>query len=97
MSFWPKSTCRGLCPHARVETAGPDILMTGLSATRYSLRFFGRNRERWMGGNLHRSTPMQVITDVKVARLNENCGLAWAREQEYQISASCWYVKKFLR
>ena len=24
-------------------------------------------------------------------------GLAWAKEQKYQISASCWYVQKFLR
>lgn len=24
-------------------------------------------------------------------------GLSWAREQEYQIQASCWYVQKFLR
>ncbi|MEO3677749.1 GNAT family N-acetyltransferase [Rheinheimera fenheensis] len=24
-------------------------------------------------------------------------GLAWARQQQYQISASCWYVQKFLR
>lgn len=23
-------------------------------------------------------------------------GLAWAREQDYQIEASCWYVDKFL-
>ena len=24
-------------------------------------------------------------------------GLAWAKQQHYQISASCWYVQKFLR
>ncbi len=24
-------------------------------------------------------------------------GLTWARQQQYQISASCWYVQKFLR
>jgi predicted GNAT family acetyltransferase len=24
-------------------------------------------------------------------------GLAWAREQDYQIEASCWYVDKFLK
>ncbi|MEO3877639.1 GNAT family N-acetyltransferase [Rheinheimera fenheensis] len=24
-------------------------------------------------------------------------GLAWARQQQYQISARCWYVQKFLR
>lgn len=24
-------------------------------------------------------------------------GLAWAREQDLQIQASCWYVAKFLR
>lgn len=24
-------------------------------------------------------------------------GLAWAREQGYQIEASCWYVAKFIR
>ena len=24
-------------------------------------------------------------------------GLAWAKQQQYQISASCWYVQKFLR
>lgn len=23
-------------------------------------------------------------------------GLAWAKEQGYQVEASCWYVKKFL-
>ncbi|MGK0475536.1 MAG: putative GNAT family acetyltransferase [Oleispira sp.] len=23
-------------------------------------------------------------------------GLAWAKEQGYEIEASCWYVKKFL-
>jgi predicted GNAT family acetyltransferase len=23
-------------------------------------------------------------------------GLAWAKEQGYEIAASCWYVKKFL-
>jgi uncharacterized protein len=23
-------------------------------------------------------------------------GLAWAKEQEYEILASCWYVQKFL-
>jgi uncharacterized protein len=25
------------------------------------------------------------------------CGLAWAREQNHQIHASCWYAAKFLR
>jgi predicted GNAT family acetyltransferase len=24
-------------------------------------------------------------------------GLAWAREQSYEIQASCWYVRRFLR
>ena len=24
-------------------------------------------------------------------------GLAWAREQDYGIEASCWYVRRFLR
>jgi len=24
-------------------------------------------------------------------------GLAWAREQGYEIQASCWYVQRFLR
>lgn len=24
-------------------------------------------------------------------------GLSWARAQEFQIQASCWYVQKFLR
>ena len=24
-------------------------------------------------------------------------GLAWAQSQQYQITASCWYVQKFLR
>lgn len=24
-------------------------------------------------------------------------GLAWAKAQQYQITASCWYVQKFLR
>lgn len=24
-------------------------------------------------------------------------GLAWARENNYEIHASCWYVEKFLR
>ncbi|HEX5792147.1 MAG TPA: GNAT family N-acetyltransferase [Rheinheimera sp.] len=24
-------------------------------------------------------------------------GLAWAKTQQYQITASCWYVQKFLR
>ncbi|MDX1391024.1 MAG: GNAT family N-acetyltransferase [Rheinheimera sp.] len=24
-------------------------------------------------------------------------GLAWAKQQDYQITASCWYVQKFLR
>ncbi|HFD81633.1 MAG TPA: N-acetyltransferase [Gammaproteobacteria bacterium] len=24
-------------------------------------------------------------------------GLAWAREQGYEIEASCWYVRRFLR
>jgi predicted GNAT family acetyltransferase len=24
-------------------------------------------------------------------------GLAWAKSQQYQLSASCWYVQKFLR
>lgn len=24
-------------------------------------------------------------------------GLAWAKQQQYQLSASCWYVQKFLR
>ncbi|WP_101756575.1 GNAT family N-acetyltransferase [Oceanicoccus sp. KOV_DT_Chl] len=24
-------------------------------------------------------------------------GLAWAKEQQYAIQASCWYVEKFLR
>jgi predicted GNAT family acetyltransferase len=23
--------------------------------------------------------------------------LAWARQEDYQIQASCWYVKKFLK
>lgn len=25
------------------------------------------------------------------------CGLAWAKEQHFQIHASCWYVAKFIR
>lgn len=24
-------------------------------------------------------------------------GLSWAKEQDYQIEASCWYVEKFLK
>ena len=24
-------------------------------------------------------------------------GIAWAREQEYEVQASCWYVKRFLK
>ncbi len=24
-------------------------------------------------------------------------GLAWARAQEYEIQASCWYVQRFIR
>jgi predicted GNAT family acetyltransferase len=24
-------------------------------------------------------------------------GLAWARQQDYSIAASCWYVRRFLR
>lgn len=24
-------------------------------------------------------------------------GLAWAKQHDYQITASCWYVQKFLR
>ena len=24
-------------------------------------------------------------------------GLAWAREQEYEVQASCWYVTRFLK
>ncbi|WP_438462094.1 GNAT family N-acetyltransferase [Marinomonas sp. PE14-40] len=24
-------------------------------------------------------------------------GLSWAKEQDYQIVASCWYVEKFLK
>ena len=24
-------------------------------------------------------------------------GIAWAREQEFTMQASCWYVKRFLR
>lgn len=24
-------------------------------------------------------------------------GLAWAKEQQYQIKADCWYVGKFIR
>lgn len=24
-------------------------------------------------------------------------GLAWARAEHYQVEASCWYVRKFLR
>ena len=24
-------------------------------------------------------------------------GLAWAREQAYEMQASCWYVRRFLR
>ena len=24
-------------------------------------------------------------------------GLAWAREQSYELQASCWYVRRFLR
>jgi hypothetical protein len=24
-------------------------------------------------------------------------GLAWARQQEFEIQASCWYVRRFIR
>jgi hypothetical protein len=24
-------------------------------------------------------------------------GIAWAREQEYEMQAGCWYVRRFLR
>ena len=24
-------------------------------------------------------------------------GLSWAREQDYEIQASCWYVQRFIR
>jgi len=24
-------------------------------------------------------------------------GIAWAREQEYEVQASCWYVTRFLK
>lgn len=31
-----------------------------------------------------------------LAELLVGAGLAWAKEQDYQIEASCWYVDKFL-
>lgn len=34
----------------------------------------------------------QGIAEALVRR-----GLSWARAQNYQIQASCWYVQKFLR
>lgn len=31
-----------------------------------------------------------------IAEILVRTGLAWAREQNYEISTSCWYVDKFL-
>lgn len=37
-----------------------------------------------------------VLRGQGLAELLVADGLAWAKEQDYKIEASCWYVKKFL-
>lgn len=37
-----------------------------------------------------------VLRGQGLAELLVAEGLAWAKEQDYQIEASCWYVNKFL-
>lgn len=43
----------------------------------------------------HTYVPFALRGQGLAERLVE-VGLAWAKEQGYQIEASCWYVKKFL-
>jgi hypothetical protein len=39
----------------------------------------------------------QSLRGQGIAEKLVHTGLAWARQQEYEIEASCWYVRKFLR
>ena len=39
----------------------------------------------------------EALRGQGIAEKLVHTGLAWAREQGFEIEASCWYVKRFLR
>jgi hypothetical protein len=39
----------------------------------------------------------EVLRGQGIAEKLVRTGIAWAREQEYEVQASCWYVKRFLK
>ena len=39
----------------------------------------------------------EVLRGQGIAEKLVRTGLAWAREQGYEIQAGCWYVKRFLK
>ena len=47
--------------------------------------------------NFHHTFVPPAFRGKGLAEMLVRHGLAWASEQQYQISASCWYVQKFLR
>jgi predicted GNAT family acetyltransferase len=39
----------------------------------------------------------EVLRGQGIAEQLVRTGIAWARQQEYEMQASCWYVKRFLK
>jgi hypothetical protein len=39
----------------------------------------------------------EVLRGQGIAEKLVRTGIAWAREQEYEMQASCWYVTRFLK
>ena len=39
----------------------------------------------------------EALRGVGVAEKLVRTGIAWARDQDYDMQASCWYVTRFLR
>jgi len=39
----------------------------------------------------------EVLRGQGIAEQLVRTGIAWARQQDYEMQASCWYVKRFLK
>lgn len=59
-------------------------------------RLLGLESGRPTAVDFTRTYVPEELRDQGLAEALVRHGLAWARQQNYRIEASCWYVQKFL-
>lgn len=60
-------------------------------------RYLGTDPESPEGVEFTRTFVPEELRGQGLAEALVRRGLAWARAEDFRISASCWYVEKFLR